>query len=64
VAIDGCCDQLGEGLGRVGVHIVRFKLAEAASGQVDRQAWCGVDQAGEEGSELCDRTAQAMDEDQ
>lgn len=64
VAVDGCCDQLCEGLRRVGVQIVGFELAEAASRQIDRQTWCGIDEAGEEGGELCDRATQAMDEDQ
>ena len=36
VAIDGCCDQLGERFGRVGVHIIGLELAEAASWQIDR----------------------------
>lgn len=64
VAVDGFCDQLGERLGGVGVDVVGLEVAQPATGQIDRQTWCCVDQRREERRELGCRATQAVDEDQ
>ena len=64
VAIDGCCDQLGVCLDRVGVDVVWLELAQAATWEIDRQTWRGVDEAGEKRHKLSSRAAQTMDEDE